>query len=319
MVVANRGGMRNSPAKARKSALRPIGCGPLSRPGPCSSRRRRLPSAQRSRCRHRAPIRSTASSSTATSGANATWCPAAASRVDSSRSSVSADGRHPPTASSASRRTNMPFPRSSAVPSAAQRPHWLSRSISCSSACARVSHEAGSLRGCRATWIATASGSRTVHARITRSRKDRSSRLSASSTPITSPRTYGIAKARTDAFVRGPSWRSRRTTRAWVASPMAARAASAVASVETSSTTSTSNAGVPSPRAYAWATSVDVADPMTAASLRAGTTSDTNGRPVARPVGSAAPDRPHASASRMTRAPRHARYPTYSIESRIDS
>ncbi len=158
MVATNSGGTRNSPVKARKSALRLIGCELASSRGPCSSRRRRLPSAQRSRWRHRSPSVSTASSRTTASGASVTWRPCTDRRVESSRSSVSARSDHPPTASSAARRTNIPFPRSSAVPSVAHRPHWLAMSISCSSACARVSHETRALRGRRATWRASAPG-----------------------------------------------------------------------------------------------------------------------------------------------------------------
>ena len=96
MVATNSGGRRNSPVKARKSALRLSGSEPASRPGPCSSSRRRLPSAQRSRWRHSAPSVSTASSRTSASGASVTWRPSADRRVESSRSSVSARSLQPP-------------------------------------------------------------------------------------------------------------------------------------------------------------------------------------------------------------------------------
>ena len=88
--------------KTMKSSRRPSGSARLATSGgPSSIRRRRLPSAQRMRCRHRAPADSTACSTTVTSGASATRSPCRVRRVDISRSSVSAVGDQPPTASSA--------------------------------------------------------------------------------------------------------------------------------------------------------------------------------------------------------------------------
>jgi hypothetical protein len=117
-------------------------------------------------------------------------------------------------------------------------------SISCSSACARVSHETDALRGARATWSASALESRR-HARMARSRKAGSTRVSASITPITSPVTNGIANVSTAPLVAGPEAGSRRRTWSGASRGAAARAASPVASLDPSSTTTTSKAGVP--------------------------------------------------------------------------
>ena len=83
--------------------------------------------------------------------------------------------------------------------------------MSCSSSWARVSHETDAFRGLRATWSASAAGSRR-QARIARSRNAGSTRVSASIAPITSPRRYGMAQAMTLPLVGRPVPGSRRRT-----------------------------------------------------------------------------------------------------------
>ncbi len=78
----------------------------------------------------------------------------------------------------------MPLPRSSAVPSVDQRPHWLAMSISCSSSCAAVSQPVRRLASRRCTWRAAAPGSRD-QAAMARERKSGATWASASITATT--------------------------------------------------------------------------------------------------------------------------------------
>ena len=238
MDAAKSGGITNSPTKTMKStAARAAGRGWRPAAGRARSAVAGCPPPSACAVATGRPADSTASSTTVTSGASATCSPCRVRRVDISRSSVSAVGDQPPTASSRSRRMSIPLPRSSAVPSVDQRPHWLAMSISCSSSCAAVSQPMRRLASRRCTWSAAASGSRD-QAAMARDRKSAARWASASITATTSPRTCGCAQASTAPLVRGPVPGSRRqTVTASGADAAAARASSPVPSDDPSSRT----------------------------------------------------------------------------------